>query len=261
MLQSSRTTLQCLRQAGAMSGSLRSFSGGGTRGSRGRGWWINYRAGKGGRHLQGEYSHLNMDELRAWNDAVFSLGSQFVYLDVVVEPLHKDSERKAEALEEHRLVIELASQVFPRATENFVKLLTSETDGYKSSTLHRVEKTVGLMGGNVWKNTGKCHEDMRMTTSLTSMAQIENMVLSHIPGTITMLSQRVQEIDSRFLLCCSHAPHLDGKALAIGRLDDESLEQVKKWESTLITQNGFPTTVQLRIAECGIVEEATRVPA
>ena len=207
--------------------------------------------------MQGEYSHLNIEELRAWNDAVFSLGSQLVYMDIVVETLHKDSERKAEALEEHRLVIELANQVFPRATENFVKLLSSETDGYKSSTLHRVEKTVGLMGGNVWKNTGKCHEDMRMPTSLTSMAQLEKMVLSHIPGTITMLSQRVQEIDSRFLLCRSHAPHLDGKALAIGRLDDESLEQVKKWESTLITQNGFPTTVQLRIAECGLLEEAT----
>ena len=117
------------------------------------------------------------------------------------------------------------------------------------------EKTVGLLGGNVWKETGKCHEDLRMSTSLTSMNQKENMVLSHIPGVITMLSQRVQEIDSRFLLCSSHAPHLDGKALAIGRLDDQSLEQVQKWESTLITQNGFPTAVSLRISDCGILDE------
>ncbi len=240
----------------------RSFgSGGGTRGARGRGWWINYRAGKGGRHLQGEYSHLNMDELKAWNEAIYSLGSQFIYMDIVVEPLHKDTDRKGEVLEEYRLVMELASEVFPRATENFVKLLEAQKDGYKSSTLHRVEKTVGLMGGNVWKNTGKCFDDLRMPTSLTSMDQRENMVLSHIPGVITMLSQRVQEIDSRFLLCSNHAPHLDGKALAIGRLDDPSLEQVQKWESTLITQNGFPTAVQLRVSECGVLEEEARKSA
>jgi cyclophilin family peptidyl-prolyl cis-trans isomerase len=232
----------------------RSFgSGGGSRGARGHGWWINYREGKGGRHLQGEYSHLNIEELKAWNDAVFSLGSQFVYMDVLVEPLHQDDDRKDR--EQHRLVIELANETFPRATENFVKLLEARKDGFLSSTLHRVEKKVGLLGGNVWNNTGKCHESLRMPTSLTSMQQSEKMVLSHLPGVVTMLSQRVGEIDSRFLLCCTHAPHLDGKAVAIGRMDDASLEQVRKWESSLITQKGHPTTVQLRIAECGILEE------
>lgn len=242
--------------------SARSFgSGGGSRGARGHGWWVNYRAGKGGRHLQGEYSHLNVDELKAWNDAVFSLGSQFVYMDVLVEPLHQDGDRAKEDLEQHRLVMELASEVFPRATQNFTKLLEAEKDGFKSSILHRVEKTVGLMGGHVWKGTGKCHEDLRMPTSLTSMEQSEKMVLSHIPGTVTMLSQRVQEIDSRFLLCSQHAPHLDGKAVAIGRLDEQSLSQIQKWESTLITQKGRPSTLQLRISACGLLEEDSKESA
>lgn len=231
----------------------RQFGAGGPRGARGHGWWLNYRAGKGGRHLQGEYSHLNVDELKVWNDAVFSLGSLFVYMDVLVEALHQD-ENKNER-EQHRLVIELANATFPRATDNFVKLLEAKSDGFLSSTLHRVEKKVGLMGGNVWKNTGKCHESLRMPTSLTSMHQTENMVISHLPGVVTMLSQRVGEIDSRFLLCCNHAPHLDGKALAIGRMDNASLEQVQKWESSLITQKGHPTTVQLRIAQCGVLED------
>mmetsp|Transcript_65073 Transcript_65073/g.187258 ORF Transcript_65073/g.187258 Transcript_65073/m.187258 type:complete len:259 (+) Transcript_65073:269-1045(+) len=227
-------------------------SGGGSRGARGHGWWVNYRAGKGGRHLQGEYSHLNIDELRAWNDAVFSLGSQFVYMDIVTEPLHQEEGGKD--LDQKRLVIELASEVFPRATANFIKLLEIESDGYQSSTLHRVEKKVGLMGGNVWNNKGRCHESLRTPTSLTSMLQDEKMVLSHIPGTVTMLSQRVQEIDSRFLLCSEHAPHLDGKAVAIGRLDEASLKQVQTWESTLITHNGHPSTVQLRISNCGVLD-------
>eukprot|EP00934_Nitzschia_sp_Nitz4_P005280 Nitzschia sp. Nitz4//scaffold155_size52807//17469//18260//NITZ4_006797-RA/size52807-processed-gene-0.17-mRNA-1//-1//CDS//3329537372//5270//frame0 len=231
----------------------RSFgSGGGTRGARGHGWWINYRAGKGGRHLQGAYSHLDMDALEAWNDAVMSLGSQNVYMDIEFEPLHQETgEEKAE---QHRLVIELASEVFPRATENFIKLLEAEVDGYKSSTIHRVEKQVGLLGGQVWRGTGKCYEDFRMPTSLTAMEQNEKMVLSHLPGVVTMLSQRVKEIDSRFLLCSKHAPHLDGKAVAIGRLDEESLRKIQDWESSLITQKGRPSTVVLRIKDCGVLD-------
>lgn len=210
--------------------------------------------------MQGEYSHLNVDELKAWNDAVFSLGSEFAYMDILVEPVHQEEDRK-EALAQHRLIIELASEVFPRATENFKRLMELESDGFKGSNLHRVEKKVGLMGGNVWKGTGRCHEDFRMSTSLTSMEQAEKMVLSHLPGVITMLSQRVQEIDSRFLLCTHHAPHMDGKAVAIGRLDEESAEQVQKWESTLITQKGFPTTVQLRVADCGVLQEDVKESA
>jgi cyclophilin family peptidyl-prolyl cis-trans isomerase len=231
----------------------RSFgSGGGSRGARGHGWWINYRAGKGGRHLQGEYSHLDVEALKAWNDAVFSLGSQFVYMDILMEPFHKDGGDKKE---QHRLVLELATEVFPKATQNFTELLQAEQDGYKSTTMHRVEKKVGLLGGHVWKGTGKCFEEFRMPTSATSMEQTEKMVLSHIPGAVTMMSQRVQEIDSRFMLCSHHAPHMDGKAVVIGRLDDESLKKVQEWESTLITQKGHPTTVALRITGCGNIED------
>jgi cyclophilin family peptidyl-prolyl cis-trans isomerase len=231
-------------------------SGGGSRGARGHGWWVNYRAGKGGRHLQGEYSHLNLESLVAWNDAVFSLGSQFVYMDILMESLHKNKDDDGSSMQQqHRLVVELASEVFPKAVDNFTKLLQAEQDGYKSTTLFRVEKTVGLLGGNVLNNTGKCFEDFLMPMSATSMHQTEKMVLSHVPGVITMLSQRVQEIDSRFLLCTNHAPHMDGRALAIGRLDSESLKTIQGWESTLITQKGRPTSVALRIVDCGVLED------
>lgn len=241
--------------------SIRWFgSGGGTRGARGHGWWLNYRAGKGGRHLQGEYSHINVEELKAWNEAVFSLGSQHVYMDILVEPIHGVENEEGES-EQHRLVMELATEVLPRATGNFISLLEAEADGYKSSTLHRVEKKVGLMGGHVWNGTGKCFEGYRMAQSATSMEQNENMVLSHLPGVVTMLSQRVEEIDSRFLFCSHRAAHLDGNAVAIGRLDEESMEKVQTWESTLITQKGFPATVSLTIADCGLVEEQSSATA
>ena len=241
-------------------------SGGGSRGARGHGWWVNYRAGKGGRHLQGEYHHLDVEALKTWNDAVFSLGSQRVYMDVAMEPFHRAQGTQADvdtstendsdgaSVERHRLVLELATEVLPRATDNFKGLLQAENDGFKSSILHRIERSVGWMGGNVWKDTGKCLEEFRMQTSATSMAQEEHMVLSHVPGAVTMLCQRVGEIDSRFLLCAHHAPHLDGRALVIGRMDAASREKVLDWESSIITKDGRPTSVNLRIVDCGILE-------
>jgi len=249
-------------------------SGGGARGARGHGWWVNFRAGKGGRHLQGEYSHLDVEALQAWNDAVFSLGSQMAYLDVRSEPVaieDVDGSGVGDDVPVYRLKLELATAVLPKATENFIKLIQAEPGiGYSSSTLHRVEKKVGLMGGLVWRPenepkanpnavvpVGKCHPDLTMPTSFTNMdVSSEHMVLSHVPGVLTMLSPRVHEIDSRFLLCSHHAPHLDGKSLAIGRLaDEDSFEILQQWESSLITAKGRPTNVTLRIAQCGMLDD------
>jgi cyclophilin family peptidyl-prolyl cis-trans isomerase len=256
-------------------------SGGGTRGARGHGWWVNYREGKGGRHLQGEYFDRSLGDLQVWNDAVFSLGSQLAFMDIKIEPMVVsdavvgDATSKEESTTTYRLMLELATAVLPLATENFVKLLQSPPGvGYTSSTLHRVEKKVGLMGGLVWNQhhpsldsndrrmnksapVGKCHEDLRMPTSWTNMdVSSERMVLSHVPGILTMVSPRVHEIDSRFLLCSQYSPHLDGKAIAIGRLaDDESFQIVQNWEQSLITLKGRPTSVVLRIVKCGLLQE------
>ncbi|KAG7340672.1 cyclophilin-type peptidyl-prolyl cis-trans isomerase [Nitzschia inconspicua] len=268
-------------------------SGGGARGARGHGWWVNYRQGKGGRHLQGEYSDRTLEELQAWNDAIFSLGSQLAYIDIRTEAVlvnaeanNSNSNSKSNSADDdtattYRLKLELATAVLPRATENFLKLLQAPAGvGYTSTVLHRVEKKVGLMGGLVWNGhhqsekkgektrtsnlkqvlVGKCHEDLRMPTSFTNMdVSSERMVLSHVPGILTMVSPRVHEIDSRFLLCSTYSPHLDGKAVAIGRLaDEESFQTVQQWEQTLITHKGRPTNVVLRIAECGLLQAATQ---
>ena len=256
-------------------------SGGGTRGARGHGWWVNYRAGKGGRHLQGKYAHLDQEEMASWNDAVFSLGSTRAYLDVVVESLadnNNDEEQDStnssdDSKEVHRLELELATAALPRATENVAKLFTDTEIGYQSSTLHRIEKGVGLLGGLVADNPhaqrknpnapitkrrmGRCHPDFRMATSPTAMdISDEKLVLNHLEGVFTMLQPRIGEIDSRFLLLAKNAHHLDGVSVAVGRIaSKEALEQLQEWESSLITSHGVPTNVVLRVVGCGLLEE------
>jgi len=270
-------------------------SGGGTRGARGHGWWVNYRAGKGGRHLQGTYSHLDLDSMAEWNDAIFKLGRQLAYLDVRVESL-ADDDNDADDYDNnddnnnddnnqqhkiHRLTLELATEVLPLATDNVVKLIQSGSEketggsnpGYLSSTLHRVEKGVGILGGLVDANPnhnpnnhnapvtkrrmGICHPDHRSNTSPTAMdVSSEKLVLNHLPGVITMLQPRIGEIDSRFLVLSHNAPHLDGVSVAVGRLvGDDGLERVQEWESSLITSHGVPTNVVLRIVRCGLLDD------
>jgi cyclophilin family peptidyl-prolyl cis-trans isomerase len=261
-------------------------SGGGTRGARGHGWWVNYRAGKGGRHLQGTYAHLDVEAMEMWNDAVFGMGSKMAYLDVKLEALagadenenkddgnNTETQKQKKITQTHRLTLELATEALPLATENVLKLLQESLVGYHSTTLHRVEKGVGILGGLVADNPnhqvlnlnapmskkkkGMCHPDFRMVTSPTAMdVSSEKLVVHHLEGVITMLQPRIGQIDSRFLLLSSNAPHLDGVSVAIGRLaNSESLDAIKNWESTLITSHGVPTNVTLRIVGCGLLED------
>eukprot|EP00520_Triparma_pacifica_P008068 CAMPEP_0118651440 /NCGR_PEP_ID=MMETSP0785-20121206/10788_1 /TAXON_ID=91992 /ORGANISM="Bolidomonas pacifica, Strain CCMP 1866" /LENGTH=77 /DNA_ID=CAMNT_0006543895 /DNA_START=203 /DNA_END=433 /DNA_ORIENTATION=+ len=44
----------------------------GSRGSRGQGWLIKYREGRGGRHLQGRWN-VDLDEMKEWNDKVMAM--------------------------------------------------------------------------------------------------------------------------------------------------------------------------------------------
>jgi len=256
--------------------------------------------------LQGEYNHLNLEDRNDWNDAVFSLGSQLAFLDIRVESSSgmivaatttattKNENEEDSAGTIHRLELELATTALPLAADNFLKLIKAKTKidtnsngvdvdntnddddvyGYLGSTLHRIEKGVGILGGLVAKNPysdpnassfgpttktriGRCHPDHLMETSFTAMdVTSEHFVLCHVPGVITMMQPRVNEIDSRFMILSHHAPHMDGVAgVAIGRVvTEESLRTIQTWENSLITSYGVPTNLTLRIVDCGLLE-------
>jgi cyclophilin family peptidyl-prolyl cis-trans isomerase len=237
----------------------------GTRGARGHGWYVNYRAGKGGRHLQGEYwDREKPAEMQAWNNAILKLGKSKVFLDVVAEP-RIASEVQASLVrnkkivevppldsltgEKFRLTIDIASTVMPQTCNNFMELLPR----YVGTSLYRVEKKVGLYGGDVLTNTGKTGQaiaGMPMTMKID-----DPLCMWHIPGTVTMVVPTVEEIDSRFLLCAHAAPHLDGMQRAFGKLDKKGQETVHKWETTLLTRYGIPAAYDLIVVETGILND------
>jgi len=241
----------------------------GTRGSRGHGWYVNYRAGKGGRHLQGDYQdRSSLEECETWNTAVLALGSRKVYMDVVVEPARSNAPSKGivpslESLqgERHRLTLQIASTVMPETSQNFIDLCNAPAtaDGYKGSKFYRIERSVGLSGGDVLTNIGKTGK----AAAGNPLKQLirDPLPMWHVPGTVSMVVHDVDEIDSRFTVCTHAAHHLDGIYRAFGTLTAESLAVVQEWESTLLTQKGVPSSFDLIIVDCGVLEEETAAQA
>jgi len=155
--------------------------GTGTRGARGHGWLRKYRAGLGGRHLQGRYHMRDITKLSAINDQMFALNNRnrdstqslsssssttttsssskssstsslpsLAFLDLAVEG-HTNTQR---------ITIELASTALPQTCQNFINLCNSD---YKGTKLFRIEKRVGLCFGDTTtgKNNGtdgRCHD-------------------------------------------------------------------------------------------------------
>ncbi|CAB9530393.1 PPIases accelerate the folding of proteins (By similarity) [Seminavis robusta] len=291
----------------------------GSHGSRGHGWYIKYREGRGGRSLQGEYWDRNQHhwDLQHWNDAVLSLGSQFVYLDIAVEPpttggdvvaaspsVAEDSEDisvavpKEEESEENdatgtstsaeapekdktsftvdqpsitteRLIMQVASTVMPETCINFIGLI--QEAAYKNTILYRIEREVGICGGDVLTNTGgtgQCWQSFPYDNAVPNTRirpsplrrdlpppADEPLAMWHTAGTVAMLCAKVNEIDSRFILCAHDSPHLDGIHRAFGKLTPESLAVIQEWQTSVLTSYGKPKSATLRIVDCGVLED------
>ena len=239
------------------------FMGTGPRGSRGHGWLHKYRAGEGGRHLQGKYHKRDIEKLTSINDQVFglnneknvSLASQ-AYLDLAVE---------GEEDGPHRVIIELASAALPNTCQNFIDLCQAHendnnTDneqiadykGYKQSKVFRILPQVGLCLGDTVLNTGK-QGKCSPKISPTGMFPDEPTVISHAEkGIVSMLSTGVDKNDSRFMIMTvDDAPHLDGRHVAFGRVK-EGLESLQKIVENTYTKKGVPS-VNIEVVGCGVL--------
>lgn len=237
--------------------SLRRRMGTGSRGARGHGWYVNYRSGEGGRHLQGEYSDRPpLEEQKRWNQAIIGLGSKRVTLNVVVLPKGSSSDPTTlknskkvpytppdlDAIDEETVIpleIDLASTVLPQTTSNYIDIL----ERLVGSRFYRFEKGVGICGGDFLTNTGRNGQ-----ASKGQFIDINDpLVMWNIPGTISMIVPTVGTVDSRFMLLSQPAPHMDGIHRAFGQMTTESLENVTQWQSELLTSYGVPISYDLVI--------------
>jgi len=224
----------------------------GTRGARGHGWLKKYRAGLGGRHLQGRWHFRDVDELNAVNDQVFSMNDALNKEDNIPTEAYLDISVAGEV--PRRVVIELASAALPKTTENF-RLLCEEKDegGYESTLVYKIEKTVGLCFGDVIMNDGsdgRCHPKFGTPNSPFAFED-EGFLVSHTgPGIVSMMSPGAHRNDSRFLITTTDAAQLDGRFVAFGRVKD-GMDVINDIATGVFTKRGRPT-VEIKVVGCGV---------
>lgn len=224
----------------------------GTRGARGHGWFHKYREGRGGRHLQGRWHFRDVDDLNEINNEVFAMNSTLKKEDNVPTEAYLDISVAGD--EPRRVVIELASAALPKTTENF-RLLCQEKEegGYESTSVYKIEKTVGLCLGDVVHDDGsggRCHPKMGTQFSPYAFAD-EGFLVSHTgPGIVSMMTPGVHRNDSRFLITTTGAAQLDGRFVAFGRVK-EGMDVIDDIATGVFTKRGRPT-VEIKVAGCGV---------
>lgn len=224
----------------------------GTRGARGHGWLGKYRAGLGGRHLQGRWHFRDTDELNAVNDEVFAMNESLNEDDNVPTEAYFDISVAGEA--PRRVTIELASAALPKTVENFRLLCQEKGDegGYESTFVHKIEKTVGLCMGDVVDKdgaSGRCHPKIGTPASPFAFED-EGFFVSHTgPGIVSMMSPGVHKNDSRFLITTTGAAQLDGRFVAFGRVK-EGMDAINDIATGVFTKRGRPT-VEVKVVACG----------
>ena len=224
----------------------------GTRGARGHGWLVKYRSGRGGRHLQGRWHYRNKEELNQINDEVFAMNEQLSDNDEKV-PTEAYLDLSVGGEDPRRVVIELAAAALPKTTENFRLLCQEKEGGYQSTSVYKIEKTVGLCMGDVVLNnglSGRCHP--KMGTAYSPFAfEDEAYLVSHTEaGIVSMMSPGVHRNDSRFLITTAGAPQLDGRFVAFGRVR-EGMDVIFDIAKGVFTKRGRPT-VEIKVAGCGV---------
>jgi len=222
----------------------RSFSAGGSRGTRGHGWLQRYRKDEGGFHLQGRYHYWNGKDLSSENGNIFALEKKMTkaFLDFSWDG-DGTEESSGETTAQRRICVELASTALPLTCDHFSKLCNGKT--YSSTMVDHIEKNVGVCLGDLRSSVGKGLPVLQ--------SPVEGFFLSHAgPGIVSMMSMGVDGVDSRFIITTEDAPQLDGRFVAIGRVQSgmEVVEDMCK----IFTRRGKPS-VDIKVVDCGILEE------
>ncbi|DAZ99585.1 TPA: hypothetical protein N0F65_001413 [Lagenidium giganteum] len=154
-----------------------------------------------------------------------------------------------------RVVIELAKDVVPQTTTNFIKLCTDGfkstlgSGSYKGSKIHNVSKGTYLVGGDVLHGDGTgghaaLEEGQRYFDD-------ENFALQFSEeGVVGMANAGVNKNASQFFIALKPLPHLNGRNVAFGKIVDG--KNVLKSIENVYAVKGKPLT-DVEITACGLL--------
>ena len=199
------------------------------RGSKGYGWYKRYLE-KGEQAFQKNVPPTPFD----WEaDRALLRPKAFLEIALDKEPLG-------------RLTFELASEVMPVTTLNFLRLCLHRGNfSYKGSKIHRVHKNIALMGGDVERKDGTGNHSSFNSRHFED----ENFIIPHSGrGLLSMASIGIDTNGSQFYVSFSATKHMNGRCPVFGRLV-EGEDHLKTIEE-LFTFRGAPSA-DVVIAACG----------
>ncbi|CAN0078523.1 unnamed protein product [Discosporangium mesarthrocarpum] len=266
--------MQAFRSGALVRGSLRVVrgTGGGSRGSKGLGWYQRYQK-------LGPEAFLKARPPTPFDWEASTEGKGLEKSEGGVEVNNGEERRRKRAFFEMtvdgadagRVEFELAADLLPVTCENFARLcrgvpLPSRTnigassyidmrgekqgDGepmrcYAGTKIHHITKGMGIMGGDVEHADGaRSHSSFE-----TRFFPDEAFVIPHSePGLLTMANSGVHSNGSQFFVTVEPAGHLDGRSVAFGRVV-AGMDVIQALYS-LFSTKGRPVS-NILVARCG----------
>mmetsp|Transcript_11309 Transcript_11309/g.18415 ORF Transcript_11309/g.18415 Transcript_11309/m.18415 type:complete len:280 (-) Transcript_11309:75-914(-) len=150
-----------------------------------------------------------------------------------------------------RLVVELAHDVVPRTSENFMRLCEgSQQFSYKGTKVCDILKESSVRLGDVETNTGA----MSHSSTGERYFRDENFIIPHSgAGLLSMATSGVHTNGSQFYISLGACPHFNGRCVAFGRVleGDKVIKEMEK----VYTFRGTPAR-DIVIEDCGVLDYA-----
>lgn len=156
-----------------------------------------------------------------------------------------------------RVVIGLFGKAAPRATKNFIALVTCRDPKvcYKGTKFHRILKDFIIQGGDIHPGDG--------TGRINSFGRpfgddVFALALMHDgPGIVQMANAGPDTNGGQFIIMANPAAHLNGNHVVLGRVL-EGMDVVAKANAVEVNSRHFPTKLPPTIIECGLLPKPGR---